>query len=114
LARPLCIEFPGALYHVTAQGNAQQDIFLDNEDRQRFLGVLARVVSRFQLLLHTYCLMDNHLHLVVETLDRLASSAMRQLNGVDTPSLEPPSRPGRPRFALGGCSGTGNCSAESG
>ena len=49
MARPLRIEYPGALYHVTARGNAQQDIFLDDEDRQRFLGVLDRVVSRFHL-----------------------------------------------------------------
>lgn len=46
--------------------------------------MLARVVSRFQLLLHAYCLMDNHFHLVVETPDGNLSKAMRQLNGVYT------------------------------
>ena len=50
MARPLRIEFSGALYHVTTRGNAQQDIFLDDEDLQQFLGVLARVASRFHLL----------------------------------------------------------------
>lgn len=84
MARPLRIEFPGALYHVTARGNARQDIFLDDEDRQQFLTVLARVVSRFHLLLHAYCLMDNHFHLVVETPEGNLSNAMRQLNGVYT------------------------------
>jgi len=84
MARPLRIEFPGALYHITARGNARQDIFLDEEDRQQFLGVLARVVSRFHLLLHAYCLMDNHFHLVVETPEANLSRAMRQLNGVYT------------------------------
>jgi putative transposase len=84
MARPLRIEFPGALYHVTARGNARQDIFLDDEDRQRFLGVLARGVSRFHLLLHAYCLMENHFHLVVETPEANLSKAMRQLNGVYT------------------------------
>jgi REP element-mobilizing transposase RayT len=84
MARPLRIEFPGALYHVTARGNARQDIFLNDEDRQQFLGMLARVVSRFHLLLHAYCLMDNHFHLVVETLEGNLSKAMRQLNGVYT------------------------------
>ncbi|MDX2250918.1 MAG: transposase [Nitrospira sp.] len=84
MARPLRIEFPGALYHVTARGNARQDIVLDDEDRQRFLGVLAQVVSRFHLLLHAYCLMDNHFHLVVETPEGNLSKAMRQLNGVYT------------------------------
>lgn len=67
MARPLRIEFREALYHVTARGNAQQAIFLDDEDRQHFLGVLARVVSRCHLLVHAYCLMDTHFHLVVET-----------------------------------------------
>ncbi len=84
MARPLRLEYPGALYHVTARGNARQDIFLDDDDRQRFLGVLDHVVARFHLLLHVYCLMDNHFHLVVETPDANLSKAMRQLNGVYT------------------------------
>ena len=84
MARPLRLEYAGALYHVTARGNARQDIFLDDDDRQRFLGVLDRVVSRFHLLLHAYCLMDNHFHLVVETPEANLSKAMRQLNGVYT------------------------------
>ncbi len=50
-------------------GNAREDIFLDDDDLQQFLAVLSRVVPRFHLLLHTYCLMDNHFHLVVETPD---------------------------------------------
>lgn len=75
---------PRALYHVTARGNAQQDIFLDDEDQQQFLWVLARVVFRFHLLLHAYCLLDNHFHLVVETPDGNLSKAMRQLDGVYT------------------------------
>jgi REP element-mobilizing transposase RayT len=57
---------------------------VDDEDRQRFLDVLIHVVSRFHLLLHAYCLMDNHFHLVVETPDANLSKAMRQLNGVYT------------------------------
>ncbi|WHZ16953.1 MAG: hypothetical protein OJF52_003804 [Nitrospira sp.] len=84
MARPLRLEFSGALYHVTARGNARQDIFLDDEDRQRFLEGLARVVSRFHLLVHAYCLMENHFHLVVETPEANLSKAMRQLNGVYT------------------------------
>jgi len=84
MARALRIEYPGPLYHVTARGNAQQDIFLGDEDRQQFLAVLSRVVSRFHLLLHAYCLMDNHFHLLVETPEANLSEAIRQLNGVYT------------------------------
>jgi putative transposase len=84
MARPLRIEYSGALYHVTARGNARQAIFLDDADRQRFLRVIEQVVSRLHLLLHAYCLMDNHFHLVVETPEANLSTAMRQLNGVYT------------------------------
>jgi REP element-mobilizing transposase RayT len=98
MARPLRIEYPGALYHVTARGNARQDIFLDDEDRRRFIGVLDRVVSRCYLLLHAYCLMENHFHLVVETPEANLSKAMRQLNGVYTQAFN--RRHGRVGHAL--------------
>lgn len=84
MARPLRLAYAGALYHSTARGNARQDIFLDDEDRRRFLGVLERIVSRFHLVLHAYCLMSNHFHLLVETPEANLSAAMRQLNGVYT------------------------------
>ncbi len=84
MARPLRIEYPGALYHVTARGNARQDIFFDHEDRYRFLKVLGLVVARFHLRLHAYCLMNNHFHLVVDTPEANLSKAMRHLNGVYT------------------------------
>src|SRR4030043_94193 len=63
MARPLRIEFPGAVYHVTSRGNARQAIFIDDEDRGRFLDVLSIVVERFKWLCHAYCLVekDNHL-----------------------------------------------------
>lgn len=84
MARPLRLAYAGALYHLTVRGNARQDIFLDDEDRWRFLGVLERVVARCHLVLHAYCLMSNHFHLLAETLEANLSSAMRQLNGVYT------------------------------
>ncbi|MDF0673157.1 MAG: transposase [Nitrospira sp.] len=59
MARPLRIEFAGAFYHVIARGTARQDIFLEDEDRHRFLRVLEPVVARSHLMLHTYCLMDD-------------------------------------------------------
>jgi REP element-mobilizing transposase RayT len=84
MARPLRIEFPGALYHVTARGNHRQDIFVDNEDRQRFLDILAHTARRYNLLCHAYCLMDNHYHLVLETPDGDLAKAMRQVGAVYT------------------------------
>ena len=84
MARPLRIEFPGAVYHVTSRGNAKQAIFFDDEDRGRFFDVLAIVGERFNWLCHAYCLMENHYHLLIETPNGNLSKGMRELNGVYT------------------------------
>ncbi len=84
MARPLRIEFEGALYHVTARGNAREAIAKDDADRNRFLAILGKTVSRFNWLCHAYCLMGNHYHLLIETPDGNLSQGMRHLNGVYT------------------------------
>ncbi|MDT8384348.1 MAG: transposase [Gammaproteobacteria bacterium] len=84
MARPLRIEFPGALYHVTSRGDRREPIFEDDENRLMFLGILEEVVTRFNWMCHAYCLMTNHYHLVVETPDGNLSKGMRQLNGMYT------------------------------
>ncbi|MBI3793827.1 MAG: transposase [Nitrospinae bacterium] len=84
MARPLRIEFPGAVYHVTSRGNGKQDIFLNDHDRNQFLAVLGNVISRFKWVCHSYCLMSNHYHLLIETPSANLSKGMRQLNGVYT------------------------------
>jgi putative transposase len=84
MARPLRIEFSGAIYHVTSRGNARKDIYLDDTDRAMFLGVLAEVISRFKWRCHAYCLMGNHYQLLIETPEPNLSKGMRQLNGVYT------------------------------
>ena len=84
MARPLRIEFPGALYHVTARGNERKPIYRDAGDRRRFLERLAGVAGTHRLAVHAYVLMRNHYHLLVETRAANLSRAMRQLNGVYT------------------------------
>ncbi len=84
MARPLRLSYPGALYHVTARGNARQAIYTDDADRQIFLSVLEDVVARYHWLCHAYCLMDNHYHLLLETPEENLSAGMRQVNGVYT------------------------------
>ncbi len=84
MSRPLRIEFAGALYHVTSRGDGREDIFLDDSDRKLFLEVLAEVSERFNWTVHSYCLMGNHYHLLLETPDGNLSKGMRQLNGVYT------------------------------
>ena len=83
-ARPLRLEFAGALYHVTARGDRQEAIYEDDEDRQTFLEVLADVADRFDWWVHAYCEMTNHYHLLIETPDGNLSKGMRPLNGVYT------------------------------
>ena len=84
MARPLRIEYPGAVYHLTSRGNGRQKIFLNDADRLLFLDILAKVVERYNWCCHAYCLMDNHYHLLVETPDPNLSMGMRQLNGIYT------------------------------
>jgi len=84
MARPLRIECSGAVYHVTSRGDARSKVFADDQDREGFLSVLDSVVKRYNWLCHAYCLMDNHCHLLIETLDANLSMGMRQLNGIYT------------------------------
>jgi REP element-mobilizing transposase RayT len=64
MARPLRIEFPNALYHITSRGNRREDIYLDDNDRAVFLDLLLQVRERFNWVFHSYCLMSNHYHLL--------------------------------------------------
>ena len=84
MARPLRIEYPGALYHITSRGDRGERIYENDADRMAFLQTLERVVERFQWVCHAYCLMGNHYHLLVETPEPNLSRGMRQLNGVYT------------------------------
>lgn len=84
MSRPLRIEYPGAVYHLTSRGNAGQDIFLDDADCEMFLTVLASVVERSAWCVHAYCLMGNHYHLLAETPQPNLSRGMMRLNGVYT------------------------------
>ena len=80
MARPLRIEFAGALYHVTSRGNARGDIYLDEQDRRRFLSFVAETCERTGWSCYAYCLMTNHYHLLLQTPSANLSSGMRQLN----------------------------------
>ncbi len=84
MARPLRLEFPNALYHITSRGDRREDIYEDDEDRIIFLTLLGKVVTDYNWLCHGYCLMNNHYHLIIETLDSNLTKGMRQLNGVYT------------------------------
>ncbi|MES2260051.1 MAG: transposase [Pseudomonadota bacterium] len=84
MTRPLRIEFAGALYHVTSRGDHREPIYLDDKDRLAWLGILALICKRFNFVVHAFCQMSNHYHLLVETVDGNLSQGMRQLNGLYT------------------------------
>jgi putative transposase len=84
MARPLRIEFAGALYHVTSRGDGREDIYAGEDDREVWLEILGQVWERFNETIHAYCQMGNHYHLLVETPDGNLAKGMRQLNGVYT------------------------------
>lgn len=87
MARPLRIQYPGAVYHITSRGNAKERIFLSDGDRANFLLTLKKVIGKYNWLCYAYCLMDNHYHLIIETPDGNLAIGMRQLNGVYTQSF---------------------------
>ena len=84
MARPLRIEFPGAVYHVTSRGDRREPIFVDDRDRHDFLDVVAQALSRFDAQILAYCLMGNHYHFVLHTRRANLSLLMRHINGVYT------------------------------
>lgn len=87
MSRPLRVQYPGAVYHITSRGNVCGDIFFSDNDRALFLDVLSRTINRFQWRCYAYCLMTNHYHLLIETPAPNLCRGMRHLNGVYTQAL---------------------------
>ena len=69
MSRPLRIELASGLYHVTSWGDRRENIYESDEDRKEWLATLGKVCERFNWRCHAYCLMDNHYHFVVETVE---------------------------------------------
>jgi REP element-mobilizing transposase RayT/AraC-like DNA-binding protein len=84
MSRPLRIEFPGAVYHVTSRGDRREAIYRDDADRLAHLEVIAQAMDRFDAQALAYCLMSNHFHLVVHTRQANLSRLMRHVNGIYT------------------------------
>ncbi len=80
MARPLRIQYPNAVYHVTCRGNERQDIFQDDEDRKRFLQILIQAINIYSIKLYSYVFMSNHFHLLLETPKANLSEFMRKFN----------------------------------
>lgn len=82
MSRPLRIELPDGLYHVTSRGDRREPIFEDDEDRTRLLEVVGQAMERFDSVAYAYCLMGNHYHFVLQTRQANLSRLMRHINGV--------------------------------
>ena len=84
MVRPIRVQYPGALYHVTSRGNRREEIYLSTEDKELFLTILADTCEKHSWSCHAYCLMSNHYHLLIETPLGNLSKGMQYLNGVYT------------------------------
>ena len=87
MARSARIQFPGAVYHISARGNHQENIYFSDRDRKLFLRLLDNAAKRYNWICHAYCLMTNHYHLILETPDGLLSNGMGYVNGVYTQKI---------------------------
>jgi REP element-mobilizing transposase RayT len=81
MARPLRIEYEGAFYHVTARGNERKEIFHTEKDYERFKYYLMEAQDKYDFLLHSYVLLTNHYHLIIETLKANLNKIMHYING---------------------------------
>lgn len=84
MARPLRIQYPGAVYHVMNRGGARQKIFLEKEDYEAFLKTIGEIHERWGIEIFAYCLMGNHYHICLRTPEGNLSRVMRHLDGLYT------------------------------
>lgn len=84
MARKLRVEYPGAIYHVMNRGDRREPIFLDDQDRRRFLETLGESCGKTGWQVHAYVLLPNHFHLVVETPQPNLVAGMKWLLGTYT------------------------------
>lgn len=80
MTRPLRISYPGAIYHIINRGSRRERIFRRRNDRLEFLSKIQSACEKYNAMVHAYCLMDNHYHLLIETLEGDISSIMQKFN----------------------------------
>src|SRR6266496_1564617 len=88
MARPLRLEYPGAVYHVIARGNERRAVFWEDRDRELYLERLEHYQKRFGFRVYAYCLMTNHIHLAVEGGEGEGSVLIWCIIQVDGPTVE--------------------------
>ncbi len=81
MSRSVRVEFPGAFYHVMCRGVSRLPVFLDDTDRERYLACIEKLIESGDLVVHAFCLMPNHYHILCETPCARLSRWMRHVNG---------------------------------
>lgn len=84
MARKKLVWYPGATYHITTRGNHRNDIFRDDEDYLVYLNIVEESLKRYSGNLYCYCLMTNHVHLVIETSEISIGTIMKRINQIYT------------------------------
>ncbi len=82
MPRPLRLQFPGGIYHITSRGNRKQPIFLDSDDHRFQLWCTNKVVAECEWVCHSFCHMPNHFHFLITTPKANLSIGMQRLNGL--------------------------------
>ncbi len=77
MGRPIRIDVPGYTYHVISRGVKKLPLFYEEGDQQRFIMYLLKTREKFPFRLHAYCLMTNHFHLLLQTIDHSLSQTMQ-------------------------------------
>lgn len=80
MVRKKCDWYPGSIHHITCRGNRRSDLFKVEEDYIIFLAIIKEVKDKLPFNLYSYCLMTNHVHLQVKTLDDSISQIMKKIN----------------------------------
>jgi putative transposase len=80
MSRKPRVWFPGAIYHITSRGNRKAVIFYSKKDYEKYLSLLEETREKYPFILHAYCLMPNHIHLLLETIDTHIKEIMKMLH----------------------------------
>ncbi len=80
MARKPRVWFPGATYHIISRGVRKHPLFYDEQDRKVYLNQLEKVMDRYPCKIHSYCLMTNHIHLLLETVSHSSSKIIKLLH----------------------------------
>lgn len=80
MARKIRVWYPGAIYHITARGNRQANLFYDDKDRFKYLTLLEEAREKYPFILHAYCLMSNHIHFLLETKESPAGPIIKRIH----------------------------------